>query len=184
MRERKQLKEVGFYRPIPGYQGLYEIDTFGNIHRNFKTKSVPMTSHEKKGQLVARLMLPTGKRKEERIHKLVQLTFLGPAPPGKVLYHKNGDKLDNCLHNLGFIDRKTLGKMTGHRSRQKAVLQIDRDGNIVKIYRSARAAGLDNYMSYQTIMDRCNGRTKGEYASDGFKYIWDDNYEYSDTEEQ
>ena len=180
MRGRKPEKEEGVYRPVPGYQGLYEIDTFGNIIRNFKTKSVALVPSKKNGLMVVRLMTPAGNRKEERIHKLVQLTFLGPAPPGKVLYHKNGDKLDNCVNNLGFIDRQTLGKMTGHRSRQKAVLQIDRDGNIVKIYRSARAAGLENYMSYQTIMDRCNGRTKGEYAPDGYKYIWDDDYEYGE----
>lgn len=29
-------------------------------------------------------------------------------------------------------------------------------------------------MSYQTIIDRCNGRCRSAFAPDGFAYAWDD----------
>ncbi len=29
-------------------------------------------------------------------------------------------------------------------------------------------------MSYQTIIDRCNGKCKSAYAPDGYAYAWDD----------
>ena len=29
-------------------------------------------------------------------------------------------------------------------------------------------------MSYQTVMDRCNGKVKGAFAPDGYAYAWDD----------
>jgi hypothetical protein len=86
--------------------------------------------------------------------------------------------MDNCLINLGFIDRSRLGEMTGYKSRQQAVLKLDPGGEIVQIYRSARAAGRDNYMSYQAIMDRCNGKVKSKLAPDGHQYIWDEDYNY------
>lgn len=172
------MKEIGYYKPIPGYNGLYEIDNFGNIRKILKTKVKIMTPVPKRGLLTIKLMTPSGSRKEERIHKLVQFTFLGVTPPGKVLFHKNGDKQDNCVANIGFIDRQKLGEITGHKSRQQAVLKIDAGGGVEKIYRSARAAGRDNHMSYQTITDYCNGKVKSRYAPDGYQYVWDKDYKY------
>ena len=29
-------------------------------------------------------------------------------------------------------------------------------------------------MSYQTIIDRCNGKVKSAFAPDGFAYAWED----------
>lgn len=171
-------REIGIFKPIPGYNGIYEIDTFGNIKKTRGNKAGKMKPTVKKGHFTIRLQTPSGVRKEERVHKLVQFTFLGSTPKGKVLYHKNGDKQDNCVNNLGFIDRKNLGKMTGHKSKQKAVIKLDECGEVVQVYRSAREAGRDNFMSYQTIMDRCNGKVKSKFAPDGYQYIWDEDYNY------
>ena len=47
-------------------------------------------------------------------------------------------------------------------------------GLIVDVYSSARKAARENYMSYQTIMDRCNGKCKSAFAPDGYAYAWED----------
>ena len=37
-----------------------------------------------------------------------------------------------------------------------------------------REAARENFMSYQTVMDRCNGKVKGPFAPDGYAYAWED----------
>ena len=38
----------------------------------------------------------------------------------------------------------------------------------------ARQAAKENYLSYQTVMDRCNGKIKKPFALDGHTYQWDE----------
>ena len=64
--------------------------------------------------------------------------------------------------------------MTGSISRRKTVAKINRSGEIIEVYPSARAAARDNFMSYQTVIDRCNGKVKSTFAPDGFAYVWED----------
>lgn len=47
-------------------------------------------------------------------------------------------------------------------------------GEIVDVYSSAREAAKKNFMSRQTITDRCNGKCKGAFAPDGYAYAWED----------
>lgn len=61
--------------------------------------------------------------------------------------------------------------------RATKVAKINQDGEIVAFYKSAREAARQNYMSYQTILDRINGKVKGIYAPDGYAYC-----KYSDKE--
>ncbi len=173
MRSLAARIEEGQYHRISGYP-LYEIDQFANVRRIFKTKRVLLIPTFKNGVFVVRLMSPCGIRKEERIHKLMQKTFMDPPKPGQVLYHRNQNRRDNCLANLAYIDKRILGRMTGAKSRRRPVAKIDKNDEIVEIYTSAREAARRNFMSYQTVMDRCNHRTKNLYAPDGYRYQWDD----------
>ena len=64
--------------------------------------------------------------------------------------------------------------MTGAKSRRRPVAKLDAGGEVVEVYPSAREAARRNYMSYQTVIDRCNGKVKGAFAPDGYAYAWDD----------
>lgn len=106
--------------------------------------------------------------------QVVARTFLGPVPPGCVPYHINGCQEDNYVNNIGYITRRELGKRTGAKSRRKPVAKIGKDGEVVEVYPSARAAARENFMSYQTVTDRCNGKRKSAFAPDGYAYAWED----------
>ena len=108
------------------------------------------------------------------IQHIVAKTFLGEAPSGCVAYHKNGCQSDNYVNNIVYISRQELGKKTGANSRKQSVVKIDKSGQIVDVYKSARECGRQNYMSYQTIIDRCNGKCKSAFAPDGYAYAWED----------
>ncbi len=164
------------WRNIPGYDGVYQADREGNIRRVFASgKGRLLMPHHKKMSGSQRLIVHlthNGKSKEEVVMSLVARTFLGPCPNGCVPYHINGIQSDNYVNNIAYIDRRKLGKMTGGKSRRKPVAKIDQNGEIVDVYTSAREAAKRNYMGYQTVMDRCNGKTS-KVAPDGYFYKWD-----------
>lgn len=166
------------WKDIPGYNGKYQASTEGNVRRVFGSgKTRAMMPYHKKMSGSQRLIVKLtkdGKSKEEVLLGLIAKTFLGPVPPGMVPYHKNGLQSDNYLNNIAYITRQELGTRTGSRSRRKPVVKLDTSGQDVAFYRSARQAAKENFMSYQTIIDRCNGDVKRGPAPDGFEYAWDD----------
>jgi len=170
------MKET--WRDISGYKGKYQADTEGNVRRLYKSGKVRiMTPYHKKmngsQRLVVKLTID-GKSKEEILIQVIARTFLGPCPAGHVPYHINGCQLDNYVNNIKYISRKELGRLTGAKSKRQPVAKIDSNGEIVEVYSSARGCARQNYMSYQTVMDRCNGKCKSAFAPDGFAYAWED----------
>lgn len=166
------------WKDIPGYNGKYQVNSEGNVRRIYKNGKTKMLTSYLKNQrkryvYVVKLTID-GKSREEIILGLMARTFLGPAPKGYVPYHINGCKSENNIQNIAYISKKELGKRTGAKSRRKSVVKIDSNGEIVDVYSSAREAARQNYMSYQTVMDRCNGKCKSAYAPDGYAYAWED----------
>lgn len=171
------IKEIPYpAKPVPGYGGKYFIDIHGNVYRRYEKSGsfrqlTPYLHHD---DLVVKLTDNAGKSKAPQVHRMVAAAFLPHIPPGMVVCHKNVDRRDPALHNLEVISKQDLGRRTGHKSRRRAVAKFDwRTQDIVEVYRSARQAAKENFMSYQTIIDRCNGKVKGPIAPDGFIYQWD-----------
>lgn len=169
---------VGTWTDIPGYGGKYQVDKEGNVRRVYlsgRTRALhPYHKRMDGSQRLVVKLTKDGKSKEEVLMQLVALTFLGLPPKGHVPYHKNGCQSDNYLNNIAYISKRELGLLTGASSRRRPVAKLDADGEIVEVYSSAREAARRNHMSYQTVMDRCNGKVKGAFAPDGYAYAWDD----------
>jgi hypothetical protein len=168
------------WRDIPGYNGKYQASRLGDVRRVLKNGEYrAMTPYRKNGEKHKKILRERqfvkltidGKSKEVPMLKVMQLTFLGAAPKGKVPYHKNGLVTDNRAENIGFISRQQLGAKTGGRTkRTKCVFKIDRKGEVVEIYTSARTAAKENNMSYQTVLDRCHNKVKKPFELDGYNY--------------
>lgn len=166
------------WKDIPGYDGKYQADMEGNIRRVYQSgKTRLMTPYHKKMSGSQRLvvkMTRDKKAKEEILVQIMAKTFLGNPLPGHVPYHKNGCQEDNYIQNIAYISRRDLGNLTGRNAKRQSVAKMDASGEIVEVYSSARECARKNYMSYQTIIDRCNGKCKSAYAPDGYAYAWDD----------
>ena len=166
------------WKDIPGYDGKYQADMEGNIRRIYQSgKTRLMTPYHKKMSGSQRLvvkMTRDKKAKEEILVQIMAKTFLGNPLPGHVPYNKNGCQEDNYIQNIAYISRRDLGNLTGGNAKRQPVAKIDASGEIVEVYSSARECARKNYMSYQTIIDRCNGKCKSAYAPDGYAYAWDD----------
>ena len=108
------------WRPVPGYEGLYEVSDMGRVRSlprqtngRWKRASVP-------GKVLAPALTDRGYRfvglcregvvRPGRIHTLVLTAFRGPRTEMQVCRHLNGDKTDNRLANLVWGTQKENGE--------------------------------------------------------------------------
>ena len=87
------------WRPVVGYEGLYEVSTEGEI-RNARSGKIKIYTHDKQKR---RPFVGLWRNNKIRIiypHKAVLETFVGPRPQGMECCHNNGDPFDNRLENL------------------------------------------------------------------------------------
>lgn len=167
----KRINPTAWY-DIPGYDGKYQINFYGKIRRvlkNGRYKELHPYIKITNGSQAVKL-----NSKEKVVMSLMRKTFIGDLPDGYNTYHRDGCRSNNELSNIGVIEKRELSKLISRcNNREVGVVKLDSNGNIVNFYRSAREAGRQNYMSYQTILDRINGKTKGLYAGDGYVYVKD-----------
>lgn len=166
------------WKTIPGYSN-YQVDREGRFRRVYPSgKTRPLKSFAKATsrtkRYIVKLVSDEGKRRDVCVAQIVARVFIGECPEGMVVVHKNRCQADNYVQNLTFMSRSELGKKFGGRASCMAVAKIDCTGEIVEVYPSAREAGRQTYMAYQTIIDRCNGRRKSAFAPDGYAYAWED----------
>ena len=108
------LNEI--WKPIKGFEGLYEISNFGNV------KSLPRIKINNRGKQLTkeRIMKPnktrnkylnvplTGEnhiKKYYSIHRLVAQTFIPNPDNLPEINHINGDKTNNRVDNLEWVTR-------------------------------------------------------------------------------
>jgi hypothetical protein len=132
------------FKPIPNYEGIYEVSNLGNVKslKYGKEKILkPAVSSSGYFQVV---LSSDNKPNYFRIHKLVAMAFLGHIPNGTqeiVVDHINNDKKDNRVENLQLIhqrensskDRIGSSKYTGaswHKGHKKWISQIYVNGKL------------------------------------------------------
>ena len=174
---------VDLWKDIQGFNGKYQISYSGQTRRVYQNGKVKILKPFRKSgksrkvfkdRLFVHLTDDHKKESVVMVHQIVAKHFLGKPKPGQVPYHKNGCLMDNWASNLEYITRKELGELYGASSRRQPVIKIGSSGETVDCYSSAREAGRENFMSYQTVIDRCNGRCKKAFAPDGFEYAWEE----------
>ena len=86
------------WKPIPGYEGRYEVSDQGNVKsfRRSRDGYILRPGRMPGGHLSVAL----GRNNSQCVHKLVLLTFIGAAPVRHECLHINGIPSDNRLCNL------------------------------------------------------------------------------------
>ena len=151
------------WRPLVGYEGLYEISSLGRIrglerkcdalfYGNPGKRYVPpkllSQTYDKDGYLHIRLS-KNGKRETYSVHRLVAKTFLQNPDNKPQVNHINGHKDDNRIENLEWCtasENVLHGYRTGlyktvHNA--KPVAKLSDDGDIISVYESARKAEME-----------------------------------------
>ena len=136
------------WKPVPGYNGDYEVSAEGMVWSNKTNKRLKEHWGGKRGVMYARVKLG-GKR--QHVHKLVMEAFLGPCPEGMEICHGPAGRNDNSLENLSYgthsqnmQDRKRDGTNPEGSKNGHAKLTEE---NVLEIRRRAAAGEKQNVLA-------------------------------------
>ena len=103
------------WKPIPGYEGLYEVSDHGTVRSLDRQLPWNGTSRFFSGRILSPVatdfghlvvgLYKDGKSSHARVHRLVMLAFVGLCPEGEEVCHYDGDPANNRLSNLRYDTR-------------------------------------------------------------------------------
>ncbi len=149
------------------YDTRYQVSNWGRFRKKNPKNGYRYLKPFRKGNL----FLVKIKDKDMNCARLVANAFIKKLTDKDRVYHKNKLDSDNYYRNLEVISLKELGKRTGHISKSQRVVEVKGD-EIVRDWASARKAGKDLFISYQTVMDYCNKKVKKPM----YNLMWEDDY--------
>jgi len=113
-----------------------------------------------------------GEYKKYKISQLVSHHFNGINTYGLSVRHKNGIKTDCFSGNLQYMSKQRLGKLTGVLATSRPVVQLCPKRMIpIDEFRSVREARRRTFMSYQAVLNNCNGKTRLAAGSHKFMFL-------------
>lgn len=179
---------IEYWKPIPGYEGLYEVSSFGRVRsldRWVKYSNGKLRLHKGKililnktkcGYYIIGLCIKQSK-KYYLVHRLVYEAFNGKIPEGYEVNHINEDKTDNRLENLNLMTRKenvnwgtghqrSAAKQRNHPNESKNIYQYTLDGVLVHVWPSMAEAARNGF-DISAVYRCCMGK-KPQYKG----FLW------------
>ncbi|WP_410496368.1 HNH endonuclease signature motif containing protein [Cellulosilyticum sp. ST5] len=167
----KQIIPDEVWRDIPN--SLWQVSSYGRYRSWLRCQDrcvyrLPFYGTKSTSQTMA--IKVDGKRQDFRAQEWVYKLFIGEVPKGHVIYHKDGNKANNRVENLGAIKRNRLMQIQCTPVRTVEVQQIDLDtGEILAEYNSLKKAATVNYTDAKTLRDAI----KKERPAIGFMWKMD-----------
>ena len=148
------------------YDKRYQVSNFGRFRKEIKKGYRYLKPFRKKNLIIVKI-----RDKEFNCARLVATYFIRPLKDDERVYHKNKLDFDNFYRNLEIMSLSKLGRITGHVSKSKRVVEV-KNNEIIRSWRSARKAAKELFVSYQTVMDYCNKKVKNPM----YNLKWEDDY--------
>lgn len=167
-------KEI--WKPIQGFEGVYEISNYGNCRRVGKRNLAPKI--ESNGYVRFHLS-KNNKPITMLAHRAVALAFIDNPYGYSAVNHKDENKTNNCVDNLEWCDMHYqntygIGAINRHKAKEKPVLQFSKSGEFIKRFPSVTKAALELGLNVTSIHCVCKGIRR--YKSTGgfiFRYAED-----------
>jgi len=116
---RPRKAEVEIWRPVVGYEGLYEVSNLGRVRSifyqgvNAHPRTTPLVLSTATHRPLDRRLVSLHRDKKQspkRVHHLMLEAFVGPRPPGGVAVFKS-DPRKSPLAHLRWASREELSEM-------------------------------------------------------------------------
>lgn len=143
------------WRPIPGFNGLYEASSLGRVrswhtHRGVPGPRILRRANNKDGYFRMALNR-NGKGYNRHLHAWIALAFLGPRPEGLEVRHLDGDQTNNRVSNLAYGTHSenvqdtirhgrhyTASKTRCHRGHEYDRARVQKDGTRRRVCRTCQ----------------------------------------------
>lgn len=189
LKQRKEWYAKEIYKgerwlTVDGSDGKYRISNYGRvkiIYKSVERFAMPFRKNDE-GNLQVKIRFK-GKYQDHVVGHLVAHHFIRPRKQNERLFRKNGIRTDDFVGNLEYVSLQELGKRTGKLAKSKVVVKLCVHSlEWLDEYRSAREAGRQNYMSYQTVLESCHGRTK--VVNGKYMFMFLEDYEEMSEDER
>lgn len=158
------MEEV--WKPIKGYEGLYEVSNLGRVMSIYYNNFAPprILRPYIRGDYLAVVLYKDKCPKRISVHRLVASAFLDNPNNLPQVNHLDENKLNNRLDNLEWVTAKENSNhgTSIHRSatkRSKKIRAKDAMGNILHQFNSLAEAERHGY-NHGNISECCYGRRK------------------------
>lgn len=180
------------WRPVPGYEGRYEVSDHGNVRsvgfymrnpwgsKTWKPGRTLKTARHRQGYRMVTLTNEQGERRTVKAPRLVLLAFVGEPPPGKEdALHEDDVPTHDYLGNLRWGDQSENSyDSVRNGCHPQARKQRDRLGHLLvapnltssTVQRRCLACSLTTNNRLQDVRARARGRPRTKYhrGRDGF----------------
>lgn len=167
----KVLNQVEEWRPITGYEGLYEISNLGRVktHHTRIGGLQDTCNHIMKQSIMGGyykvVLRKDGKKKMVNVHRLVVCAFLDNRLGLKEVNHVDENKLNNnvtnlewCSHRYNIAYSHNIEK--AYNAAKKSVNVWRKNGEYVNRYESTHEAARKLHCDQRHISKCCNGKIK------------------------
>ena len=139
------------WKDIKGYEGLYQISSFGRVKKTRNKEKIMKGRIRGKGYLAVTLLDKHGEQKDFYIHRLVAEAFIPNLDNLPQVNHKSEIKTDNNVENLEWCDnlynvnygtrtKRSAESNMGHSrkgsGKRTKIYQYSMDGRLVKVWNS------------------------------------------------
>ena len=156
------------WKKVPGTRNMYisNLARVKKVYKNTEHYLTPYFKHKKPPYFIR------VNDKEVKLAVLVWRVFKGDYDSEIYGIAHRVLITDDRLVNLYIASKKELGSRTGGKTKKaKGIYRCNKEKRILYgYYSSSREAAEDNYCSYQTILDSCNGKTRKNCT--GFDFMW------------
>lgn len=177
------------WRPVAGYEGLYEVSNYGNVRgidRNvsrgckgvvlFKGKTLEKRK-SKDGHLRVVLYNLNHEAKTCFVHCLVANAFIPNPDHLPFVNHKDERPENNFVNNLEWCTHLYNCNYGSRNSRissalSKPIKMLSINGEVIKVFKSATEAG--KYLGKYPVTNICNvaNHKNGFCTAYGYKWEW------------
>ena len=161
--ERPRPRE--YWRPVPGYDGMYQCSTEGRIRRdvngNWEIIQPLENASGRKAYYTVWMKRPDGEWEEKSLLRIVARTWYPDRMrPGLDVMHLNGLHSDNSAYNIRFVSRAERMRIQTAGHTRRATVRLDETGKVINVYASMQAAADATGWCYATIRRHCHGGCK------------------------
>lgn len=190
------------WRPIKGYEGLYEVSSFGRVKglarewfagenylaKRTKPETIIKPFTDAKGYQMVGLSKGKGARTFYKVHRLVMDAFVPNPDNLPQVNHRNEVKTANYPDNMEWCTAKYNNNYGGRKERarlsllnredlSKSVCQLTLNGLLIKIWQSLQETERNGFERHR-VADCCNG-IKKTYRD--FIWIYENEYDPNKT---